>query len=98
MRLLVGIATVGRRDLLRETLVHLAGQTRLPDQVILCSAFDHEIDAETFESLPFPTSVIYSKLGSCPQRNAILSKADDFDAIVFFDDDFFRERTYLAGA
>jgi GT2 family glycosyltransferase len=39
---------------------------------------------------------ILAKQGTCTQRNAILARCRDEDAIVFFDDDFFPCKDYLA--
>ena len=89
MRLLVGIATAGRRETLNETLLELARQSRLPEHVMLCAPVAADIDAEALTSLPFPTTVICGERGGSVQRNAILRRAADFDAVIFFDDDFF---------
>jgi GT2 family glycosyltransferase len=96
MRLLVGIATVGRRELLSETLAELARQSRLPDRVIVCASSPADVDKKSLSSQPFPTALVVSAQGSSAQRNAILREAGDADAIVFFDDDFFPEAAYLA--
>lgn len=98
MRIVVGIATAGRQELLGQTLAILAQQSRLPDHVYLCSPLGAEIDEQIFASLPLDVSAIYSQMGLPAQRNAILRQAKDADAIIFFDDDFFPEPTYLANA
>jgi GT2 family glycosyltransferase len=49
-------------------------------------------------ALPFPIGVVFCRPGSSDQRNAILRQASDGDGLVFFDDDFFPEATYLAEA
>lgn len=96
LRIVVGIATSGRPLILVETLREIAGQTRLPDQVIVCPAGDSDFDAAIAASLPYPLQVVKSPRGLTVQRNAILDVAQDFDIIVFFDDDFFAAPTYFA--
>src|SRR5262249_24961098 len=98
IRLTVGIATSGRRELLSEMLAELGRQVRLPDRVVVCSPSPGDVDAEVAASLPFPVTAISSAPGATLQRNAILREAGDSDAIVFFDDDFFPAATYLAHA
>jgi GT2 family glycosyltransferase len=98
MRVLVGIATAGRRETLNETLLELARQSRLPDHVMLCAPVQADIDTGALTSLPFPTTVICGERGGSVQRNAILRQAADFDAVIFFDDDFFPEPGYIANA
>lgn len=98
MRLTVGIATSGRRELLSETLAELGKQVRLPDRVVVCSPSPDDVDAQMAASLPFPVTAISSAPGGTAQRNAILREAGDADAVVFFDDDFFPAATYLLHA
>ncbi len=98
MRVAVGIATIGRPETLSETLREIAKQTRLPDLLILCPVNASDVDLELLPQLPFPTKVVAGGIGSAHQRNAILRETRDFDAIIFFDDDYFPERSYLANA
>ncbi|HEX5958492.1 MAG TPA: glycosyltransferase [Hyphomicrobiaceae bacterium] len=98
LRLAVGIATSGRRELLSETLAELGKQVRLPDRVVVCSPSPSDVDAQMAASLPFPVTAISTTPGLPAQRNAILREVDDTDAIVFFDDDFFPAATYLSHA
>jgi glycosyltransferase involved in cell wall biosynthesis len=96
MRLVVGIATVGRREILTETLAEIASQSRLPDGLVVCVTQKGDLDEGAVEGLPFPSCVIHSDPGLPIQRNAIMRHAGDADVIVFFDDDFFPETAYLA--
>ncbi|MFT4103188.1 MAG: glycosyltransferase family 2 protein [Burkholderiaceae bacterium] len=104
LNVVVGIATVGRREVLTETLRELAGQTRRPDRVLLCPGSEADLDRAALPSLPYPVTVVSASVGLPAQRNAILDAADApdpitraiADAIVFFDDDFFPARDYLA--
>jgi GT2 family glycosyltransferase len=95
LKVAVGIATAGRREVLSETLRELSKQTRQPDSVFVCPASDADFDAEAAAALPFPLSVVKGARGLCAQRNAIIDKAGGFDLLVFFDDDFFAAPTYL---
>jgi GT2 family glycosyltransferase len=84
--------------MLSETLREIARQTRLPDLLILCPAEPSDVDSDLLQHLPYPTKVVAGALGSAHQRNAILRETHGFDAIVFFDDDYFPEPGYLANA
>ena len=98
MRLAVGIATIGRPVILNETLKELAKQKRLPDLVVLCPTRSNDIHYAELDGLPFPTRIVSGKAGSSLQRNAILRNVAQFDAVAFFDDDFFPSQSYLANA
>jgi GT2 family glycosyltransferase len=98
LRFAVGIATIGRREMLSETLREIARQTRLPDLLILCPAKPSDIDSGLLQHLPYRTKIIAGGLGSPHQRNAILRETHGFDVIVFFDDDYFPAPNYLANA
>lgn len=96
LRIAVGIATAGRRSILAETLLELARQTRLPEAFFVCPAAASDFDASQAAQLPFPVQVVEGPRGLPAQRNAILDAAQDFDIVMYFDDDFFAERSYLA--
>ncbi len=95
LRIAVGIATAGRRDVLSTLLSEIARQVRLPDLVVICPAASEDFDAALSGRLPYQSSIVYSARGLTRQRNAILDTAVDCDVIVFFDDDFVPARTYL---
>ncbi|MCI0540688.1 MAG: hypothetical protein L0Z50_36275 [Verrucomicrobiales bacterium] len=92
----MGIATADRRSVLAETLVELGRQTRLPDALFVCPAALADFDASMAAQLPFPVHVVEGSRGSSAQRNAILDAAQDFDVLMFFDDDFLAAPSYLA--
>lgn len=92
----VGFATAGRRDILTEALRELARQKRLPDGVIICPAADADYDPALAADLPYPILVAKGPRGLAAQRNAILNVAQDYDILVFFDDDFLAAPSYLA--
>ena len=93
IRLVIGIATRGRSSILIETLSDLARQQRLPDEIIVAHADNSDIgDApERFPSVKF----LCSPLGLTRQRNAILDSCIDSDLLLFIDDDFYLEASYL---
>ena len=98
MRLGVGIATSGRAAILTETLAEIMRQTRVPDVIIVCPARADDIEMAAVNRLGIPLSVVTAAPGLPRQRNAILAAARDCDVLVFFDDDFFPEKQYLAAA
>lgn len=94
MRLVVIIATFGRKEQVARLLEHLERQERLPDEVIL-SAPD-ETHVQRYETDRFPVSIVLGRRGLCAQRNQALDRAQErFDVITFFDDDFIPEDDYL---
>jgi GT2 family glycosyltransferase len=95
MSIVVGIATCGRRELLGEAVRELGKQTRLPDLLVVCPAEPGDVDLDLLQSQPIPYKLARGARGSSHQRNAILREIDRFDAIVFFDDDFFPSTDYL---
>jgi GT2 family glycosyltransferase len=95
-KIAIGIATIGRRELLAGTLHELSGQTRLPECVFVCPAAEKDYDATQAAELLFPLLTVRGRPGLAVQRNAILDAARDFDILVFFDDDFFAAPSYLA--
>ena len=82
--------------MLAEALVELARQTRLPEALFVCPADTADFDASQAALLPFPVHVVAGSRGLPAQRNAIIDAAQDFDILMFFDDDFFAAPSYLA--
>jgi uncharacterized protein involved in exopolysaccharide biosynthesis/Mrp family chromosome partitioning ATPase len=95
LKLVVGIASTGRREILAAVLPHISKQTRLPDEVIVCVASPEDIDPRCLSGLDFPIRVLTSKRGSCSQRNHILDDIPDADIVLFLDDDFLMAPTYI---
>ncbi|MBV8844200.1 MAG: glycosyltransferase [Bryobacterales bacterium] len=93
MRLAVGIATVGRPEVLNLVLDRLDQQTRRADRVIVCAP--NEKDFGGTAARPGVDARIGPR-GLTRQRNAIIEAAHDCDILVFFDDDFLPAPTYLA--
>lgn len=94
MRLSVIIPTLGRRDVLQKTLIHLAQQTRLPDQVIVSATCADDVGELNLPGLNIST--LFGSKGSCVQRNrALIAALPTSDIITFLDDDFLLGRNYL---
>lgn len=93
LKLAVGIATVGRPDVTLRTIQALRRQDRHPDGIVVCAP--SAADAAGLELLPDAT-VILGPRGLPRQRNVILGTLQDYDVVVFFDDDFLPECRYLA--
>ncbi|MDE1993544.1 MAG: glycosyltransferase [Rhizobiaceae bacterium] len=95
LKLVVGIASAGRRDILSSILPHMARQTRKPDEVVVCLASPEDIDPSCLRDLDFPVRVLISERGLCRQRNRILDSIPDAEIILVLDDDFLMTPNYL---
>lgn len=95
MKIAVGIASSGRPQMLREVLGEIAKQSRLPDGLIVCVPGPEDAPPPCPQEQPIP-EIIFGPRGLTRQRNEILRHAAAFDILVFFDDDFVPERSYLA--
>ena len=96
--IMVGIATTGRREQLKLTLLELAKQTELPTMVVICPACKNDYDDSIETSLPYPIKVVTGSRGLTFQRNAIIKACLDADVLIFFDDDFYPSNNYIAEA
>ena len=94
MKLVVVIATLGRKEQILPLLSHLEGQSRLPDEVVISAPDSSHIgDLGAFS---FPVTTVLGNVGLTIQRNAGLDYVDGrFDIITFFDDDFIPANNYL---
>lgn len=90
----VGLATAGRPELLKFSIQVLQNQSRPPDAVLVCAPTDADVGMlpRDLEGL----RVSLGPRGLTQQRNEILRHASQFDVIVFFDDDFLCDRSYIA--
>lgn len=89
MRLVVGIATAGRREVVSDLVERLQHQTRLPDEIIVCPAAPDDVDATLGDrGLPFEFTIASGDRGLPAQRNGILRVSTEADIVLFFDDDF----------
>jgi len=93
LKLVVGIATVGRPQILNETLRELRKQERQPDRTLIGHCTDNDIAGLRVDNGQI--GYVRAPLGLTSQRNAILNAARGFDIVVFFDDDFFPSPQYL---
>lgn len=94
MKLVVLIATFGRKEQLVRLLEHLERQERLPDEVVVSAPDETHVPAH--KTSAFPISVVFGRRGSSAQRNQALDHASGrFDVITFFDDDFIPDDDYL---
>ncbi len=93
-RIAVGIPTVGRAPVLRETLLALDHQTRQADKIIVCGTRPADVEGVA-DVLP-AAELLFCEPGLPRQRNAILAAAASADIVVFFDDDFLPDIHYLA--
>lgn len=94
MKIVVVIATLGRKEQIIPLLSHLEAQSRLPDEVVISAPDSSHIgDLGEFS---FPVTTLFGAVGLTVQRNAGLDYVDDrFDIITFFDDDFIPAANYL---
>ena len=96
LKIAVGIATTGRRDVLTRTISVLAEQTRLPDRLVICPVKDIDVDEAALRDFPKPVPD-RSWTGRPPgatQQDPVSDLGRRY-IIVFFDDDFFVERHYI---
>lgn len=98
LKMVVGIATVGRRETLSNALRQLALQSRLPDLLLVCPARPEDCDEQVLAELPFAARMVRGTMGLTNQRNTILAACGNEDVIVFFDDDFYADIHYLSEA
>ncbi len=95
LNIAIAIATAGRREGLTETVAFLARQTRPADAVFICPASDSDFEPDVGKTLDVPVHIVRGGRGLTTQRNVIIRAAADADVIVFFDDDFVPESTYI---
>lgn len=94
MRIAVIVASLGRRQATEDLVEDLCAQTRMPDRVIF--AVTTPEDAPRRNGRLGNETLLCDHKGSCAQRNrAIDLVVSDCDIIVFFDDDFIPEKSYL---
>lgn len=96
-KVMIGIATSRRPHILRETIAELEKQTFRAAKILICYADDSdisEIDEKTRRDNNI--ELLKGRLGLPAQRNRIIDHADGFDLLIFFDDDFFAHRDFIA--
>jgi GT2 family glycosyltransferase len=86
IKIAVAIATLGRPQTVSEFLDALGKQTRLPDKLLFSVTSEQDLPQSSSTA---EYSVITGSKGLCAQRNrAIAALKDDYDVIIFFDDDY----------
>ncbi|MFY0594808.1 MAG: glycosyltransferase [Cognatishimia sp.] len=98
MKIAIAICSVGRPQVLAETLVRLTDLNDRPSQVLVVVTQRDDLpeEAEVFNALN--VKVAYSMKGLTRQRNkAIEVLKDDHDVIFFMDDDYWPVQSLLAG-
>jgi glycosyltransferase involved in cell wall biosynthesis len=96
----VVIATYNRTEHLRECLLSMAGQTLLPDEVILVDASDDQSTLELSQAMqscsPFPVIYLAAAVKNPgAQRNQGAERAKG-DLVFFLDDDVVLEQDFVA--
>lgn len=92
VRIVVGIATRGRPEILLETLRELGRQTRPADRIIVSHLDQTDIlGANGLPGVEFLTSAA----GLPYQRNTVLDAISDEDFVLFLDDDFLPAPRYI---
>lgn len=94
--LVVGIATFGRPDILKNIVNELANQSRQPDRIVICPASEKDLPEIGFDLPTTTVQIVQGGRGLTRQRNAILNAVDSANILVFFDDDFLASPHYLA--
>ncbi|OEC94886.1 glycosyltransferase [Rhizobium sp. YK2] len=95
LKITLGVASSGRRDILSSILPHVASQTRKPDEIVICLSSPEDIDPSCLRNLDIPVRVLISERGLCRQRNRILDSVQDADIVLFLDDDFLMTPAYI---
>jgi GT2 family glycosyltransferase len=97
LKIAIGIATAGRREVLADTVRFLARQSRQAEELLICPARPEDLDPACLDGFPCPVRVLSGPVGLPAQRNALVD-ATDADVIVFFDDDFLPADDFLEEA
>jgi GT2 family glycosyltransferase len=94
LRIAIGIATIGRPSILRQTLTELRRQIRPADAIFVCAPSAEDIAglAATFPAV----HCLIGPRGLSLQRNELLRHLAGFDVVIFLDDDFVPCPGYVA--
>ena len=96
MKIIAGVATLGRPEAVGQAVTDLARQTRKPDRVIVSATRMQDTAPAAFAASPLTIETLFGPPGATRQRNAILDVAGDADVILFLDDDFVMAPDYLS--
>lgn len=94
LRVVVAIATKGRPEILTRTVELLGRQSRVADFILVCPAGPQDVQPEMLQLGP-NIRLVNATPGLTAQRNALLAAASKSDVVVFIDDDFIAESSYL---
>ncbi|WP_428419886.1 glycosyltransferase family 2 protein [Methylibium sp.] len=94
-RVVIGIATAGRREQMPLTLAQLARQRVMPDRIVVCPANPADYDEANSFLVPCPVQVVRGPRGSSAQRNTIIAACHDADVLLFMDDDYYPAPDYV---
>ena len=95
-RIVLGIASTGRREILSRTLATLPAQDRRPDLLVLSVATPDDVEEGALAALPLPSLLRVGDRGLTRQRNRILDALRGGDILLMIDDDFLLAPDYLA--
>jgi glycosyltransferase involved in cell wall biosynthesis len=97
LKISVIICTKNRLDDFKNTVISLAGQNRLPDELIVVDSSDGAIIQDYVSALAVPFQCRYYRapLGLTRARNVGVQNSNG-DLFFFFDDDVDLETNYLA--
>ncbi|EJN02161.1 putative glycosyltransferase [Phyllobacterium sp. YR531] len=96
LRIAVGIPSTGRADILAATVPMIEQQTRLPDQIIVCTLRSSDIPEDFGNGMLTSLLLLQSSSGLAKQRNDIIRSSETFDILLFLDDDFLMAPNYIA--
>ncbi|WP_188577411.1 glycosyltransferase family 2 protein [Azorhizobium oxalatiphilum] len=97
MKLVLIIPSFGRKEILHRLLMHLEGQRRPPDEVIVTAPDASHVPC--YQPETYRLTHVYGARGLCAQRNRALALVEGrFDVITFFDDDFIPADDYILEA
>lgn len=94
-RIIIGIASMGRPEIVVKTVRAIADQDRLPDLVIVSVTSPQDLDERKLAGLPFPVQVIVGFKGLTFQRNRMIDQLQQDDIMLLLDDDFLMSSDYL---
>jgi GT2 family glycosyltransferase len=94
-RLVIAIPTIGRGDVVVETIKGFVSQHRLPDLVVVSVTDPADANLDALGDLPFPVRMVIGDKGATRQRNRALEELQAEDILVFLDDDFLMAPDYL---
>lgn len=95
-RIYIVIATIGRPEVVRETVDVLSEQTRRADGVLVVTVSPDDVAGLQHRQAKDAARVIFSEKGLCRQRNRALEELEGTaDIVIFFDDDFVPDVDYV---